>query len=415
MHKLALIFLFVLAFVSYEVSAQPYKTLVAPINKDTSTSLYSITLNSNEKYVIDINAPFLWFICPFPSPPVPCSSLECIQGRTYLSGLCSSSNNIYIHGRCTCTVTPVNPVTKTCAPAQLTYKDLIISWTNGKNPTNVIKFNRLSVSCAPKSLLQSLPRGTNGIAGLSWAPLALSTQLTPSNHGLTKKFAICLPSASGARGVVFFGDGPYYLMSRTQLDVRSILSYTPLLKRDNSQEYFIGVKGISVNGKPTKIPPVAFEFDSLGHGGVQLSSVVPYTTLRSDIYRSFLYEFSMATRGIPRAKNVSPFDLCLKTNNATGWSPVGLRVPQIDLELGNGKKWTIFGANSMKQISNDVACLAFVDGGKAAQRAVVIGSYQIENNFLLFDLASSTLGFSSSLLLSRTTCGNFNFNYGVGA
>ncbi|KAI6683730.1 hypothetical protein NL676_029643 [Syzygium grande] len=63
----------------------------------------------------------------------------------------------------------------------------------------------------------------------------------------------------------------------------------------------------------------------------------------------------------------------------------------------------------MKQASKDVACLAFVDGGKAAEHAVAIGSYQMEDNFLVFDLAQSTFGFSSSLLGYTTTCANFDF------
>lgn len=41
--------------------------------------------------------------------------------------------------------------------------------------------------------------------------------------------------------------------------------------------------------------------------------------------------------------------------------------------------------------------------------AIVIGGHQIEDNLLQFDLATSRLGFSSSLLFRQTTCANFNF------
>ncbi|KAH7842356.1 hypothetical protein Vadar_004369 [Vaccinium darrowii] len=114
------------------------------------------------------------------------------------------------------------------------------------------------------------------------------------------------------------------------------------------------------------------------------------------------------TSGVHRVKRVKPFDLCWNAN-ALGFTQVGFRVPQIDLELGNGKNWTIFGSNSMKQIG-EKACLAFVDGGKVNEgAAVVIGSFQMENNFLLFDMEKSRLGFSSTLFFIRTSCGNFNF------
>nr|DAD33585.1 TPA_asm: hypothetical protein HUJ06_012436 [Nelumbo nucifera] len=78
-------------------------------------------------------------------------------------------------------------------------------------------------------------------------------------------------------------------------------------------------------------------------------------------------------------------------------------------ELVNGVKWTIFRSNSMKQVSVDVACLAFVDGGETADQAVVIGTFQMENNLLEFDLVTSTLVFSSSLFFVKSTCANFNF------
>ncbi|KAH9765255.1 hypothetical protein KPL70_001805 [Citrus sinensis] len=72
--------------------------------------------------------------------------------------------------------------------------------------------------------------------------------------------------------------------------------------------------------------------------------------------------------------------------------------------------WSILGANSIVQVGNDdnVSCLGFVDGG-APRTSIVIGGYQLENNLLQFDLASSRLGFSNSLLLRRTFCSNFKF------
>ncbi|CAN1309594.1 Probable aspartic proteinase GIP2 [Linum perenne] len=61
------------------------------------------------------------------------------------------------------------------------------------------------------------------------------------------------------------------------------------------------------------------------------------------------------------------------------------------------------------QVSDDVACLGFVNGGSGARSAIVVGGYQMENNLVEFDLAGSRIGFSGSLLGRRTTCGNFNF------
>jgi hypothetical protein len=50
-------------------------------------------------------------------------------------------------------------------------------------------------------------------------------------------------------------------------------------------------------------------------------------------------------------------------------------------------------------VNKNVACLGFVDGGKEPRTTFVIGGHQLEDNILEFDLVSSKLGFSSSLLL----------------
>lgn len=389
----------------HQISAQPYKTLVAPIRKDTTTSLYTITLNSHQHYVIDLTAPLSWYNCSPPHPLVVCHSPPCTEAQSYPSPpgphpTSAARTNPDIP--CSCTVTPVNPVTKSCAVSRLTYTNINLRWTDGRTPTTRIDFNQVYISCAPASLFRSLPKGAFGLASLSSSPLSFSSQFTLPNLEIAKKFAICLPSRPSTPGVAFFGDGPYYILPPTNLDAETIVSYTPLLKKPNSPDFFIGVKSLAVDGRSIPIP--------ISTTPTKLSTVVPYTTVRSDVYRYLKKSFSKGTgtAGVPRVKRVKPFDLCWNAS-ALGFTRVGFRVPQIDLELGNGKNWTIFGSNSMKEIGG-VACLAFVNGGEINDgSAVVIGSYQMENNFLLFDMEKSRLGFSSTLFFIRTSCGNFNF------
>lgn len=108
-------------------------------------------------------------------------------------------------------------------------------------------------------------------------------------------------------------------------------------------------------------------------------------------------------------KTVSPFGVCYNASDL-GSTRVGAAVPAIDLVLeSESVYWRIFGANSMVAVSDQVLCLAFVDGGERPRTSVVVGGYQLEDNLLQFDLATSRLGFSSSLLFRQTTCANFNF------
>ncbi|KAI3803251.1 hypothetical protein L1987_31400 [Smallanthus sonchifolius] len=197
-----------------------------------------------------------------------------------------------------------------------------------------------------------------------------------------------------APGVLFFGTGPYYLLPQSNVDVRSYLSYTPLLKQQDSFGYFISVISIVIKKRSINVPANTI---------TKLSTIDPYTTLRTDIYNGVVGRFSKVTKRIPHAKPVAPFSLCYNT------STTGLRVPDIDFSLPDGKKWTISTANSIKEITNEVACLAFVDGGATSEPAIVMGAFQFEDNFLEFDLQNSTFGFSSSLLRKKTSCANFNF------
>ncbi|KAJ4968339.1 hypothetical protein NE237_015040 [Protea cynaroides] len=400
------ILLSLMIILPYVSSTQNYTALVSLITKDTITSLYTMKLDFNESYVIDLSSPFLWYHCPkVRYPRVSSLSSHCSQARSYYHLSPSLCTRPPKSSSTSCMVTPVNTVTKRCSSAKLTYKDLIIYWTDGRSPTSVNIFSHVYISCAPKSLLRSLPTGALGMASLSQSQLSLTTQFSSE---VKKQFSLCLPSTNATPGVLFFGVGPFYMMPPTPFDVTTILSYTPLIKNLKALGYYIGLTGISIGGKRIQVPKGTFKPDRRGRGGVKLDTVVPYTALRRNIYDKFLEEFVNATKGVPRVKSVEPFDLCLNSTDL-GYTRVGYGVPQIDLELANGKNWTIFGVNSMKQVNDEVACLAFVDGGEMADHAVVIGSFQMEDNFLMFDLVESNLGFSSTLYFIRTSCGNFNF------
>ncbi|KAL3626223.1 hypothetical protein CASFOL_029772 [Castilleja foliolosa] len=393
------LFILSLIFIFHEASSQPHTTLVAPLTKDTKTSLYTITLNSNERHIIDLSAPFSWRHCPPHRPTVKCFSTECIQATYLPIPSCSPSQTTtkLPSSPCTCMVTPINPITKSCASSQLTSTNLTISRAN---PTAKINLTNIYLSCAPSSLFRSLPKSVSGLASLSLAPLSLPSQFATSTPRviISRKFAICLPSQNSVNGVVFFGDGPYNLRSTKKTNLSSLLSYTPLLRNPKSADYFIGIKALSMNRN--------YSISMSPYEGIKISTVVTYTTLRTDIFEKFLDFFTKAMKGIPVSENIKPFSTCYKAS-AIGYSRFGLNVPNIDLEFDNGEKWTICGSNSMR-VFGDLACFAFLDGGENSEHSIVIGSFQMEDNFLVFDLDQSTLGFSSSLYSQGITCGDFN-------
>jgi Xylanase inhibitor C-terminal/Xylanase inhibitor N-terminal len=260
--------------------------------------------------------------------------------------------------------------------------------TDGKNPTGDVTVPGFKASCNATS-----------VAGLARSRKSLSSQLI-SRLSLKKQFGICMPDSNAKQGVIFFGSEPYYTRPYS-VDLSTVISYTPLMKHPKSPSYIITLTGLAVNF--TQI--LSFQ---PGTTTALLSTTDPYTKLRSDIYCALIDAFNKGTAGYPRVASVEPFAVCLNKSSVP-FSRVGYYVPQIDLMLDGGKTWSIFGSNSMVQASEEALCLGFVDGGNSMEHGMVIGGFQMENNFLLFDVDKSRLGFSSTLLFMRVTCGSFNF------
>ncbi|KAI3805265.1 hypothetical protein L1987_27483 [Smallanthus sonchifolius] len=424
--NLVKIVFFVLVSFSHEVLSRwlPFNTTIIPVMKDVNTSLHKVSWRFRKPiwdgelyYLIDLDAPFTWKTCVVRHYfkiacgleegcrfPLSCEDTLCKEAHSYSTNpICPSLNITAKYGCNICAVTPLNPVSNTCKISQLTTDLVDFYVTNGRNPYEGAYPGYgipYVLSCAPSSLLRSFPKNVRGVAAFSWSGLAFPRQL--SFPTVADKFAVCLPSSSSAPGVIFLGDGPFYFTHFPNLDLQTLLSYTPMIRKSSkSLGYYIKINRISIKGTPIQLP-------SLKSESVKLSTLMPYTTLRSDIYKALVLSFSKATKTMPRVNAVKPFSLCLKAS-AIGSVRTGFRVPNIDLETESGKVWTISGDNSMKQTGNDAACLAFIDGGLGVKDAIVIGTFQIENNFLFLDLANQKLGFSSSLLARGTSCISFNF------
>ncbi|CAI9285340.1 unnamed protein product [Lactuca saligna] len=398
-----------LSFISLEhetLAALPYTSVVLPIHKHTDASkpLYSVQVMTayvnmqflKQNLLIDTDAPIIWRTCSLQwnmyqgscppdtqcAFPVSCEEYQCTEART------SSHTRI---------PTANEKPTSQRYLTQLNYDDFTFNQSNGGNVYTGLYGAYPNAACAPSSSLQSFPANVTGVMALSSSPYALPARLVDP---LKRVIGLCLPSTLSALGVLLYGDSPYYLLPQSSVDVRSYLSYTPLINVNHSDSfgYYIGVNNIVIKKRSIAIPADAI---------TKISTTEPYTILRSDIYNPVVRRFSMVTKRIPQATPVPPFGLCF--SSSTSGTQVSLKVPDIDFSLPEGKKWTMSAANSIKQVTPDVACLALVDGGASFEPAIVIGSFQMEDNFLVFNLENSTFGFSSSLLRKKTSCSNFNY------
>ncbi|XP_068660851.1 probable aspartic proteinase GIP2 [Aristolochia californica] len=435
-HRLLLfssLFVFLVSLSFAQTSFRP-SALVLPVTKDNATRQYVTSLNQRTPLVpvrltLDIGGRFLWVDCDsgYVSStyrPARCRSSQCSLANTSSCGNCFGAPRPGCNNN-TCGLFPENTVTRTSTGGELTADVVSVSSTNGSNPGRVATVSDFLFSCAPTSLLQGLARGVTGIAGLGRTRIALPSQFA-SAFNFSRKFALCLSSSNSFSGVLFFGDGSYTFLPG--IDASSSLTYTPLIINpvsnagatgpgEASDEYFIGVTFIQINGKTIPLNSSLLTINNEGVGGTKVSTIDPYTVLETSIYNAVVSAFvsEFESMNITRVASVAPFGACFSSENI-GSTRVGPAVPLIDLVLHNSSiSWRIFGANSMvavnstEAINNDVLCLAFVDGGSSPRTSIVIGGYQLEDNLLEIDLASSRLGFTSSLLYKQTTCANFNF------
>jgi hypothetical protein len=176
---------------------------------------------------------------------------------------------------------------------------------------------------------------------------------------------------------------------------------------DASYEYFINVKSIKVGGEVVNFKSSLLSIDNKGNGGTKISTINSFTLLHSSIFKPLVRDFvkKASDKKIKKVASMAPFEACFDLSTI-GRTKTGLDVPTIDLVLEGGVEWKIYGGNLMVLVNKKVACLGFVDGGKEAMTSVVIGGHQLEDNLLEFDLVSSKLGFSSSLLLHNARCSN---------
>ncbi|XVF60419.1 hypothetical protein PTKIN_Ptkin08bG0044300 [Pterospermum kingtungense] len=396
------------------------KALVLPVFKDPSSLQYLTQIRQRTPPVpvnltLDLGGQFLWVNCEedYVSSsyrPGTCRSDHCSLARALLCSNCSSStapvpgcnNN-------TCTLSPDNTVTSRVATiAELAQDVVSIQSTDGTTPDSVVSVPNFLFSCGNTFMLDGLANGVTGMAGLGRHPISMPT-LFSAAFTFDRKFAICLNSQSKSRGVIFFGDGPYIFLPN-HVDISKHLIYTPIVHNPESTEYFIQVKSIRINGNTVPLNTSLLSIDHEGNGGTKISTVKPYMIMETSMYNAVVKAFVNEIANISQVAAVDPFGACFSSENIEK-TQTGLAVPTIDLVLQSDVVyWRIFGANSMVQVSENVVCLGVVDGGLNPRSSIVIGGHQLEDNLLQFDLATSRLGFSSSLLLCQTTCSNFNFS-----
>ncbi|TKY54043.1 Basic 7S globulin 2 [Spatholobus suberectus] len=377
-----------------------------PATKDASTLQYLTTLSYGTplvptKLVLDLGGPFLWLHCASRNTPssssltTPHRSLQCLTAKPDESASFLSTPLDEDQYQQPCQVFPENSITGTVAAEGELVQDLMALQSA---EFKTIHEHQLRFTCSPTTLLHGLAKSARGMVGLGRSRTSLPSQVFDS-FSTHRKLTLCL---SSSKGVVLLGNvGPH------QSDILKSLTFTPLVTGYPSHEYLINVSSVKINGKRLSLDTSSSESHEQG-ALTLLSSIVPYTTMHSSIYASFKTAFEDAALSVNMTKvpSVAPFELCFSTRGLQ----VGPSVPVIELVLQSEMvKWSIHGRNSMVRVSDEVLCLGFLDGGVNLRNKIVIGGYQLEDVIVQFDLATSMVGFSSSLFTKNTKCSDFKF------
>ncbi|KAL8045046.1 hypothetical protein ABFX02_08G086800 [Erythranthe guttata] len=360
---ISIFFFFSLCFFSFYLNAQttPSKAFIFPIKKDGKTNQYytNIQFGSNStklNVVIDLGGNFLWF-----------NSVDYFNAASsYRPILCGSRK---------CQIADTDGL-------HLMHFGSSRAWMHKQHVL------RLRAQSLHRHFgFQRPRRGRPARAVRTWGPRAVH---------------------AGGDGNLIVGETAYSIPFEEIS--KSSLFTTPLVIGNLTHEYFINVKSIKVGSKTLSLNKTLLSINKKdGSGGTSIRTVRPYTTLHISIYKALIKAFvrAAASKNIKRVKSVAPFGACFDSKTVTS-SKTGPQVPTIDLVMNKKKGvfWRFYGSNSMVRVSKDVTCLAFVEGGinvSGPTTSIEVGGYQMENHLLEFDVASSKLGFSSSLLLHNTT------------
>ncbi|KDP40108.1 hypothetical protein JCGZ_02106 [Jatropha curcas] len=395
-----------------EISFASLQDLVLlPVSKDLATlqymtQIYHGTSGMPTKLVIDLGGPFLWHDCSSGKVSyehlIPSCSIQCAMAKkfhTEQKNCFSDTSRSEEQYPSTCDISTRNGITRSRTRGELAEDVIAVRTVDGTKSGKIVEIDNFLFACASTALLDGLAGGAQGMLGLGRTPIALPSQLA-AKFDLDKKFAACLSSSNG---VILFGNSGSFFGP----EILNSLTYTPLLTNPSgeSQEYLINVRSIRINGKRLALGQGGFK------GGTKISTTVPYTTLESSIYSTFIKAYTKAansmnlTRVDPEPS--SPFGLCFSSKGIAN-TIMGPMVPAIDLVLQSEMvKWRIHGRNSMVQVSDEMMCLGLLDGGLESENSIVIGGFQLEDTLLEFDLGNSMLGFSFPILMRQTSCSSF--------
>ncbi|OEL22374.1 putative aspartyl protease [Dichanthelium oligosanthes] len=268
---------------------------------------------------------------------------------------------------------------------------------HGIDPLSPVEFPGFSFGCVGSSIREPI-----GIAGFGKGTLSLPSQL----GFLGKGFSHCFLGFRFARNPNITSP---LVMGELALSSTDGFLFTPMLKSVTYPNfYYIGLEGVSLgdDGGSTAAamaaaPPSLSSVDPQGNGGVLVDTGTTYTHLPDPFYTSVLSSISSAVP-YERSRDMEArtgFDLCFRVPCARPPCAED-ELPVISLHLPGGARLTLPKLSSYYPVtavkdSVVVKCLLFqrMDDDTSGGPGAVLGSFQVQNVEVVYDLVAGRIGF----------------------
>ncbi|KAF3776448.1 Aspartic proteinase nepenthesin-2 [Nymphaea thermarum] len=352
-----------------------------------SSGEYALTLSFGTppqplNFSLDTSSSLAWFPCTerFRCPNCPSSS----SGIPYFVPKSSSSARFFgctdpkcrwIHRR----------VPSNCSSAPASCPPFFLISGGGINGGGLLLSETLSlagkqvpgfaVGCSVFSDHQPI-----GVAAFGRGPPSLPYQLGAGS------FSYCLPShrlddAPGAKGALVLGADPL---------AGNGLTFTPFVKNPagSGAYYYLDLDAITVGGVAVRVTPLG----PGGDGGAIVDSGASFTVVEAGVHEQLVAEFTRQVRNYRRATSTEARSSLRPCFDVTGQKTVTL--PEMALRFEGGAIMRLPLKNYFSFVGEtDAVCLTVVGGGGGGGPAVVLGNFQQQDFYMVFDADRERLGF----------------------
>lgn len=245
----------------------------------------------------------------------------------------------------------------------------------------------------------------SGIAGFSRSAVSMPSQLSDQHKIGKDRFAYCLQShrfdEKKKKSLLVLGDKA--LPSGISLNYTPFLINSRVASSGYNSFYYIGLRGVSIGGKLLKLPSKLMRFDAKGNGGTIIDSGTTFTVFNNEIFEKIVAELASQI-GYKRASEIEAstgLGLCY---NISGLE--NILWPTFAFHFKNGSDMVLPAANYFSYFgSRDSMCLTMISSKSIPNNdngpAVILGNYQQQNFYILYDREENRLGFT------QQTCKTF--------